>query len=124
MHLLIDFEVTILSSHAPVKKFIKVYEAVFTFDTHSKKMLFSFVCSIMLFTESKTFGSILCSISSTKISKFSEKVKQEFFFDFETFILILSKLLPYFLECIEITFEFLDHVIFWEVVLFKLLNNN
>jgi len=39
LHLLVDLEITILTSHAAVEQLIEVDEATITLDTHPQKLL-------------------------------------------------------------------------------------
>ena len=115
LHFLIDLHVSILSSHAPVEHLVEENVTIVTFDTHFKKLFFELTIVILFIAEPKCF---------VNLAQLSEEVSQTFFLDLETLIFILSQLFPYFHEADRIIFKPSKHIVIWEIVLFKLLNNN
>jgi hypothetical protein len=118
LHLFADFVVTVFPSHATIEQFIEIDEPILTFDAHFEDLFFQVAFVEVLAAESKTrfFVSLFTELS--------EEVEQLFLLDLEAFVPILSIQLPHVHEIDHIDLEQGNHVFFWQVVLFELLNDD
>jgi hypothetical protein len=115
LHLLVDLHVAILSPHRPVEQLIEVDISIVTLDAHLEQLFLQLSFVILFYSEPE-----LLVLFSEK----SEKLAKILFPDLLTVVFLLCQLLPDFHEGDLIILKPVKHVIFWQVVLFKLLDDN
>lgn len=118
LHLLVNFHASVFSAHASIKKFIEIYETFVALDTHLKNMLLKVIFVKVVITKTETCFFV------TIFSKFLKEFSQLIFLDFCAIVTFLCKLLPYFHEGIHIIFEIFNNIVFWKIIMLKLLDNN
>jgi hypothetical protein len=118
LHLLVDFHVSVLLSHASVEQLVEIDIANIGIDGHFENLFLKLSIVEVFLAETKTV------ILVTEIAKSPEKACKLIFFDFVALVSVLSKLFPDLHEAGKIILEFGNHVFFWKIVLFELLNNN
>ena len=57
-------------------------------------------------------------------TKLLEEIGQHAFFDFGTIVTLLGKFLPYFHKRGQISLEMRNDVVFWKIIMLKLLDND
>jgi len=118
LHLLVDFHVSVLLSHASVEQLVEIDIANIGIDGHFEHLFLKLSIVEVFFTETKTV------ILVTEIAKPPEKACELILFDFVAFVSVLSQLFPDLHKAGKIILKFGNHVFFWKIILFKLLDNN
>jgi len=115
LHLLVDLHVTVLSSHASVKKLVEIDEGIVTLDTHLQDLLLQLLVINKILIKSKV---------SLLLTQLSEEVTELGLLHLDAPVLLLGQIFPDIHELLQVILEEGDHVLFGQVVLLELLDDN
>jgi hypothetical protein len=119
LHLFVQLHIAVLTFHASIQELIEIDESTITLDAHLEKLLFEIAIIIMLLTESKRLLFI-----THCLSKFSEEFGKVVFLNLSASISLLSEFLPDIHKLCEILHKVVDSVVWSQIVLIELLDDN
>jgi hypothetical protein len=119
LHLFVQLEVAMYSSHASVEQFVEVNPAFFRADSHLEHLLFEF--TQLLVTDDSSIVSLY--FHANRDRHLLKEVNQLTLFHLDA-VELISDLNPALMEDIKVSSECLDGVVFCHIVGLELLDNN